>query len=92
MRVTSPLSLLLLPLLSLSALAVPQNYQNDAYTQNYELGGTATTVTSTITVRALKDAPGDYVLPLDENAVSWQVIVGKQDVGARKPQVDSETG
>lgn len=84
MRVTSSISLLLIPFLTLSALAVPQNYQNDAYTQTYELGGTAITVSSTITVRSLKDTPGDYILPLDENAVSWQVLVAKQDVGARR--------
>lgn len=92
-------SLVTLPLFALSALhvrAFPQSFQNDAVAQTHELGGSVTTVTTTITARATKDQPGSYYLPLTEKngvdtPISWSVTVGKHHFGQLPAVRDEET-
>lgn len=93
------LSFLSFPLLSLAALAVdafPRSYQNDVFSRSVELGGAVTTVTSTITVRSLRDSPGEYVLPLAGKEgrvpIAWDVSVNKDKLGQVAAAVDEETG
>lgn len=87
-----------LPLLSLATLAVeafPKSYQNDAISRSVELGGSVTTVTSTITARSITDQPGDYVLPLAGKTgkvpIAWEVSVNRNKLGQIAASIDPET-
>ena len=91
--------ILLFPLLSLAALAVeafPQSYQNDVISRSVELGGSVTTVTSTITVRSISDQPGEYILPLasktGKEPIAWEVSVNKNKLGQVAAAVDPKSG
>jgi hypothetical protein len=88
---------LVLPLFLLAAArAFPASYQNDALTRTYELGGSITTVTTTLSVRATTDEPGDYKLGLarkgEEGPVAWTVTLRGKQLGQVDAAVDSETG
>lgn len=92
-------TLLSLPLLSLATLAVeafPKSFQNDAISRSVELGGSVTTVTSTITARSITDQPGDYVLPLAGKTgkvpIAWEVSVNRNKLGQIAASIDPETG
>lgn len=87
MRLHSFVTLPLLALVSLAVKAVPQAYQNDAVVQTYELGSAVTIVTTTISIKALKDQPGEYYLPFKKDSIAWEISVGKNNLGSLKPVV-----
>lgn len=96
MRLASVFSI---PLLSLAALAVnayPKSFQNDVLTRSVELGGTVTTVVTTITARSTAEQPGDYILPLagkdGVQPIAWEVSLGKKKLGQLTANIDQDTG
>jgi len=96
MRLASVFSIPLLSLATLAVHAYPKSFQNDVLTRSVELGGTVTTVVTTITARATEDQPGDYFLPLASKdgvqPIAWEVSLGKKKLGQLTATIDEDTG